>query len=1000
MLGSMEVRSASPVFVGRGPEVAELTRAVEAADNGTPQTVLVRGEAGVGKTRLIEELLRTVEARAAVVAVGGCVEVGGDGIPFAPFSSALRALWQQLPEEVRAACAGQEELLARMLPDLRPSALVGHGDDDNVRLFELTARILERLAESRLIVLVIEDLQWADASSRHLLGYLFRSRRNGCLLIIASYRSDDIHRRHPLRSLLAEVDRLRSVRRIEVRRFDRVEVFKQLTGVLHVQPDPHLLSEIFERSDGNAFFVEELARSYLERGQVGLDDLRDLLLVRLESLTESSQRVARFAAEGGSAVGYRLLQAVAGLPEDELVEALRGSVLAQILVPDPDISGYRFRHSLVREAVSDTILPGERSLINRRYAEALEADASLARTGELATRLSHHWYHAHDDVKALQMSLSASVEARSRYAYAEQLRSLERAMDLWNKVPDQARLRLPPLGPTEVYPARDNREDEARVCYVDLLAAATTAARQSGDPDRALNLAREALQLLSPDREPLRATWFLTQQSLVMQELNRSDGWQELNTALDLVRDSPPSAVQAEVLVQVANWRVLHGAGPESMADVERAVDCAVRVGAEDLELNARITRCRLKAERDVDGESLAELYEVRRRAESLGAIGMIGRVNTNLVSILEGMGRSEELVAAAHHGIEVCRSLNLAEAEAWVHGNLSVSLFSLGRWAESDAALDEAAAVAQSYKSRGLITHRRAHILLARGEVDAAASQLAVARRLLGTEDFQPQLLFGLVQTTMELAGRQGQLGEARAEFLRADTTGLTTGPVRYSLPMLCAIAAIEADNRGSATAAEARPEILAAIRRATARLDVVFPTSRAFRCLLDAQLQWAETGDGIDLWAEAVAAFDALQRPYELGVAHLGHARSLLAAHQRGTARDALIVAHRIAGRLGAGLLSRDVEALAQQANIALADKSASAPQPSESQSLGLTQRESEVLGLIAAGYSNRRIAEKLYITQKTTSTHVSNILAKLGVSSRTEAAAIAYRRGLVND
>ena len=227
-------------------------------------------------------------------------------------------------------------------------------------------------------------MHWADASTRHLLAYLFRTLRRGRLVVIATYRSDDVHRRHPLRPFLAELDRMRTVQRIELTRFNRGEVHRQMAGILAVEPEPAMVDRVFERSDGNAFFVEELACSIVEDCPTGLpDSLRDILLVRIEALPEDAQRVARIVAEGGSTVEYGLLLAVARLGEDDLIEALRAAVGANILLATPDGDGYRFRHSLAREAVSDDLLPGERSRLNRRYAEALEADP-VPRTGRRA----------------------------------------------------------------------------------------------------------------------------------------------------------------------------------------------------------------------------------------------------------------------------------------------------------------------------------------------------------------------------------------------------------------------------------------------------------------------------------------------------------------------------------------------------------------------------------------------------------------------------------------
>ncbi|WP_406066152.1 AAA family ATPase [Micromonospora sp. NBC_00860] len=991
----------TPAFVGREAELAELRQAAEAAARGTPQALLVRGEAGVGKTRLVDELLRTLDDKRAVVAVGRCIEVGGDAFPFAPFTAALHVLWQRLPDEVQEASAGQEALLAGILPDLDAGASVEHRSEDVGRLLELTTRVLERLASSRLVALVIEDLHWADASTRNLLGYLCRSRRTGRLLLIGTYRSDEVHRRHPLRPLLAELDRLRSVRRVELTRFSRVEVTKQLGGLFGALPDPVVLNDIFARSDGNAFFVEELARAYVEHPGEELHNLREVLLARLEALPDTSQRIARIAAESGAAIGYPLLKAVTGLPEDELIEGLRAAVLAQILVPEPNGSDYRFRHSLVREAVSDSLLPGERALINRRYGEALEAAPSLVRPDELTGRLAQHWYAAHDDAKALYMCVRGADEAWTRYAYAERLSLLERALELWDRVPDEVRGTLPALGLPERYPRRGHGAGEVGPGLLDLLAAATTAGWHSGNLDRSLHLARTALELLASEHEPdpVRAAWFWMRCSQLVQALNRGDGWRELQTAQELVAELPPSMLHADILGHIATWGARHRPGPQSRAAADLAVTYAAGCGAEDLELRTRITLCWLDAATDIDGTSLADLYEVRDRAEKLGVVDLIGRVNQNLPSILEGMGRSEEAIRTADHGIKMCRSLSLADAEAWVHCNRSVSLFSLGRWPESETALDEAAAVAQSDKPRAAIVGRRAYGQLLRGHTTEAADQLTLARELFGTEDLQPQFLIPLVQYIVETATRQGDIAGARAEFLRI-AAALANGPVSDVLPALCAAAAIEADALSAGTGSA---EVLAAVREAAEHLEIVFPISHAFARVLQAQLSRAEGGDDPGRWAAAVAAFEPLERPYELAGALFGEGRALLAAHRRDAAADRLTAAHRIATGLGAQLLLADIEVLAARAGIAAAFVADSRPvdeQDAEHDaavSLGLTPRETEVLRLVAQGYSNRRIAEELFITQKTTSTHVSSILAKLGASSRTEAAAIAHRAGL---
>ncbi|WP_392842751.1 AAA family ATPase [Streptomyces sp. LN500] len=1034
MLGGVETRSVSPVFVGRAGELTSLTDALArataglpglpGAPGGEPQALLIGGEAGVGKTRLVEEFLTATGRREAVVAVGGCVEIGADGLPYAPFSTALRALRRTLPDEMAAACAGQEGELARLLPELGEADRDATDEHGTARLFELTARLLERISADRPVVLVLEDLHWADASTRHLLAYLFRTLRSGRLVVVGTYRADDIHRRHPLRPLLAELDRLRTVRRIELARFNRAEVGRQLTGILAATPEPDLVDEIFERSDGNAFFVEELACSLECGDSSGLSDsLRDLLLVRVEALSEDAQKIARIVAEGGSTVEYGLLAAVSGLAEDDLIEALRGAVGANLLLTTPEGNGYRFRHSLVREAVSDDLLPGERSRLNRRYAEALEADPTLVRAGERATRLASYWYGAHDPAKALPAVLKASVEARRRYAFSEQLRLLERAMELWDDVPDEVRRTLRPIDYAEVYPACGCEPDTTPLRYLDLMAEATVAARFGGDRERALAISKKAMRILDGEADPLRAAWFWVQRSHLVQALTRGDGWQELATAQDLVRGLPPSAVHADVLMSVAGWGALHRPGAETLAAADRAVEYAQLVGDEYIELHARLTRGWLTADAGAVDEGIAEMYAVRDRADELHLVGIMGRASINLPSTLEAMGRSLEAVAAADHGIEVCHRHGIPDTEAWVRSNQAMSYFSLGHWEESQATIDVAARAAQSRKAHGLVASRRTELALARGDLAEAEVQLALSQRYFGSRDPQPQHLIAPVRHAVTLAVQQGRLPEARAAFEAQAELGFPPGTQRYGLPLLQIAATAEADARGLPATEPGRPAILALIRKHLKQLPMLVPVWAAYGLLINAELARAEGTDTPDDWSRAAAAFAPLHRPYELAQVHHRWAEALLiASGDRPRATSLLRDAHGTAERLGARPLTETIELLVSRARITFAtsvdeiptavtvpaddatmDRAAEREQAEEQlqaaaaaavESFGLTRREQDVHRLVAAGHTNRRIAEELYISPKTASVHVSNILAKLGVSSRGEAAALAHR------
>ncbi|WP_327667307.1 AAA family ATPase [Streptomyces sp. NBC_00485] len=997
MLGLVETRSVSPVFVGRIQELDTLNDALARAAAGEPQALLIGGEAGVGKTRLVEEFATAACREGAVVALGGCVEIGADGLPFAPFSTALRALRRELPDQLAAAAAGQEEELTRLLPELGESSGGRHDEEGMARLFELTARLLERVAADRTVVVALEDLHWADASTRHLLAYLFRTLRTGRLLVLATYRADDIHRRHPLRPLLAELDRLRTVRRIELSRFNREEVGRQIAGILAAEPDPTQVDEIFERSDGNAFFVEELAVCVHEGCRTGLtDSLRDLLLVRVESLPESAQRVARIVAEGGSTVEYRLLAAVARLTEDDLIDALRAAVNANILLATSAGDGYRFRHSLVREAVSDDLLPGERSRLNRRYAEALEADPTLVPAGERVMRLASYWYHAHHVAKALPAVLDASVVARCRHAYSEQLRLLERAMELWDTAPEEIRDQLRPIDYTEVYPPCGCDPATTPLRYLDLMAEAAVAGRLSGQRERALKITKRALHLLEDEGDPLRAAWFWVQRSRLVQALARGDGRQELGTAQQLMRGLPPSEVHAEVLATAANWSMLHEPGPDALSAAERAVEYARMVGAREIELNARLTLGGLMVDAGSAEQGLAEMYEVRDRALAEGVSYVAGRAYVNLPSELDAVGRTREAVPLLEEGLAYTRKFGQLDSEAWVWANLSAALYSLGRWDEAAEAAAGALRVGLSAKPQGGGAVCLAHVALGRGDLPEAARQLASARAYLGTHDPMPQHTFLLSRIEIGVAAGEGRLLDARAELARVLVPDIPPGTQRYGWPLLLAAATAEADARTLPVAAAGRAEVLERLREAARKTTTDAPVWLAHERWVRAELARAEGHDGADTWSEVVTAFERLDRPYDLARVRHRLAEALLAAggeDERDRAAELLRLAHAVADHLGARPLSDTVALLAQRARLGLGRVPARRPaDPAEA--LGLTSRERDVLRLVAAGRTNRQIAEELFISPKTASVHVSNILAKLGVSGRGEAAAVAHR------
>ncbi|MFC8452258.1 AAA family ATPase [Kitasatospora sp. NPDC057223] len=1013
----MQQISVSPVFVGRGPEITVLASALRRAGEGRPQAVLIGGEAGVGKTRLLEEFLQQscegAGTDSVVSTLGSCPEIGAEGLPYAPLVTALRRLHRTLGAELEAAAAGMEGHLARLFPDFGEPDGEPNDEYGRAHLFEHTARLFERLSEDRTLVLALEDLHWSDRSTRELLAYLLRTLHRARVLIVATYRTDDLHRRHPLRPFLVELERLRTVQRLELERFGPGEVAEQLAGILGTgTPDRELVDRIHRRSEGNPFFVEELATSIREGCAAGLtDSLRDILLVRVEALPEDTQRVVRIAAEGGSYVEHSLLAAVLDDGEEALIEALRTAVGASILRPDTDGDGYRFRHALVREAVSDDLLPGERHRINRRYATVLAEQPALVCTADRPARLANYWYHAHDSARALPSALDAARAARRRNAFAEQLRMLERALELWDQVSDEVlENTLRPYDWAETYPpcgCGTGSHDDAsceRLRLVDVLAEAVVAARRSGDRERGLSLAKRALKLVDEERSPARAAWFRMYRSRMLGHLNRAGDEAELAHAQRLVEGLRPSAVQAEVFALGAASGMLKNPTEEHIALAERAVEIARQVGASDVEQHALMTLGTMRSDLEDDPEAgvrqLAGAVAATRAAA--GAPDLLLRGLNNLASLLNSQGRSQEAAVFAREGLEAAGNTGLLRnTGAILTGNLAEALIATGRADEAAELLAAAEAERPTGTHAEFLDRVRGDLALMRGDLPAATRLLARARS--AHRVCQLQHLVPLAVLAIQVAERAGRPLDARAELLDILDGERPCRGESLLLPLLAAGARVEADARGLPAVDPGRPQVLARIAAAAAGLSPKVPLQVGWARLLEAELARAEGADTPGHWAAALDPLRATGLPYPLVLALLRAAAAEAAAGHRDAAADLLREAGDLARTRGDRHLLGEIGALAARAGIDRAGAAAPvrpAPAPAAVETLGLTPRERDVLRLLTLGRTNRQIAEELFISPKTASVHVSNILAKLAVTGRGEAAAVAHRLRLFPD
>ena len=575
----MPRRLVSPTLVGRTTELAAIARAFDGAAAGLPIHRLVSGEAGIGKSRLVAEAAALATARGMRVMVGSCADVGHGGVPYGPIVEALRTLVRTLdPDRLDVVMGSGRDDLARLVPSLTSDREHDSGTQTETlqpRLLDAILGVLQRLAEVEPVVFVVEDLHWADPATRETISYLIRQMRTDRVVLIMTFRSDELHRRHPLLPWLAELDRSGQVERVDVERLDSTATRELLEAILDASPTADMVDEIHRRSDGNPFFVEELlgAGTESEGGRLP-PTLREVLLARIVALPECAQTVIGVAAVAGGKVDHDLLAHVAGLADADLIDGLRDAVGNQILVTlsgsDGVAGDYEFRHALLQEAAYDDLLPGERQRLHRAYAEALAERGPGA--GAMAAghwgELAYHWSAARDDRLAFQASVRAGAAASRAFAFADARRHDERALESWSMV--------------------DDPEGLAGIDRVDLLGRAAESAWLSGDARRGVALRREAVAMLGAEADPIRLGGALERLGRALWVNSETKAALEAyQAAMTIMPSEPPTPELARVLSGYGQILMLLDRWSESLVLCERAVTIARQVGAREVEGHA-----------------------------------------------------------------------------------------------------------------------------------------------------------------------------------------------------------------------------------------------------------------------------------------------------------------------------------------------------------------------------------------------------------------------------
>jgi DNA-binding CsgD family transcriptional regulator len=993
-------------MVGRDSELTRLLGLLDDAAAGRPAHALIGGDAGVGKTRLVSELAARAADRGFVVLSGRCAELG-DSIPYLPLADALREGSTGPAAGPLGDALAARPVLTRLLPDREavPAAASEISGLAQQQLFGAVLGLLAELAAASPVLLILEDLHWADRSTRDLVTFLSRVLHRERVAVVATYRTDDLHRRHPLRPVVAELLRLPSVTAIELGPLGYAEMEDHLTALAAGPLDAANLHRMVARAEGNPYYAEELLAAVGEAGSpvpagtvsvsadresvsIGGDvlpsGLAALLLGRVERLSGPAQQVLRAAAVAGRQAEDDIVQAAAGLAAAEYEDALRECVAQQLLVTDRE-GRYAFRHALLREAVYADLLPGERTRLHARFAELLADEARLAAVPGSAAELAYHCLASHDITGAFAASVRAGQEADRLAAPAEAHRHYDVALSLWERVSEPEKLA---------------GQDRYTLAFFSANRAAS-----SGDVARAVQQLRRILDFLDAAADPALACRAHERLAYYLLEVEApAEAEAAARAAVEVLPADPPSWQYARALGTHAQTLMYVGDEDGAARRAEQARAAARAANAPWVEADALVTMG-LLAERRGEPEEAIDLFtEAYRQARANSMLGVELRAAFQLSRSQLERGDLAEAAATAHEGFSQAEAAGLALAPYGL--DLQYTHY-LAHY--QDGCWDHAQELADGFGVR-VGTAAEARLSAMALFLDVARGSPAVAERRAWLEPFWPADGFGAYIARGLLAEHalwRGDTASALAEVAailaeqNADQEGYAPPVIRIAAVGLAARGDRAQQARAAGDEATAQAEVTAAgVLIEAAREGAAYPQRPKFVLGVDgrgwlarAEAEWGRVQGHNDpqAWQLVVDTFSPAF-VYETARSRWRLAEALAEAGQRAEAEQEWSQAVQVADELAATPLRSALADLGRRARLG---RQASGGAPGVLS--GLTGREREVLRLLVAGRSNREIAAALFIAPKTASVHVSNILGKLGAASRTEAAAIALQAGL---